>query len=154
MRDSHEDVADENRSYCHRDSSSTLFLVGSLPPCPRLFSRAPKRTQQVRSIDRKRRWRRKRRRDPWHSAVVEGTVDPGGLDVPAPPRVKVGDFAFYSFALASDKRAVNADERAVFRGDICRTQLTAPAVDSSCLLKLRSANTTPRRMGTGRSMAR
>lgn len=52
-------------------------------------------------------------------------MDPDGLDVPAPPRVKVGDFAFYSFALASDKRAVIADERAVFRGDdICRTQLT------------------------------
>lgn len=88
----------------------------SAPPCPRSFSRAPKRTQRVRSIDRKRRWRRKRRRDPWHSAV-EGTVDPGGLDVPAPPRVKVGDFAFYPFAFVSDKRAVIADERAVFRGN-------------------------------------
>lgn len=97
----------------------------SAPPCPRSFSRAPKRTQRVRSIDRKRRWRRKRRRDPWHSAV-EGTVDPGGLDVPAPPRVKVGDFAFYPFAFVSDKRAVIADERAVFRGnDTWCAQLTA-----------------------------
>lgn len=131
------------RTLLTRTAAIVIGIHRSLPPCPRLFSRAPKRMQQVRSIDRKRgkeRWRRKRRRDPWHSAVVEGTVDPGGLDVPTPPRVKVGDFAFYSFALASDKRAVNADERAVFRGDICRTQLTAPAVDRSCLLKLRSAN--------------
>lgn len=127
LYDSREDVADENCSYCHRDPSSSPFPRWLPPVTDHFHERQNAHSGWDPSIAREDGgWWRKRRRDPWYSAVVEGTVDPGGLDVPAPPRVKVGDFAFYPFAFASDKRAVIADERAVFRGnDIWCAKLTA-----------------------------
>lgn len=78
--------------------------------------------------------RRGRRRDP---RPLEGTVDPGGLDVPAPPRARLGrvkvGFCFLP-APASDKRAALAYERAAPRPDgdgPCRARITAPTVLTS-----------------------
>lgn len=127
--------------YCHRESRRRPpSPVGPAvdPVADHFHERQNARGgQDVDFIERKRERRRGiRRRDP---QPLEGTVDPGGLDVPAPPRarsrlgrVKVG-FCFLPAlpAPASDKRAALAYERAVPRPDgdgPCRARLTALTV--------------------------
>lgn len=90
----------------------------SASPCPRSsFSRAPKCTRQVRSVDRsqEKRWRRKRRKDPWHSGCRGRD---GGFWRPrraSSASSESGRFCFLSVrAFASDKRVLIVDERTTF----------------------------------------
>lgn len=159
LRDSREDVADENQQLLS-PGSIVVPLSHRLPPVPDHFHERQNARGGVRSVDRERRWRRrKRRKDPWHSGRCGRD---GGSWRPrraSSASSESGRFCFLSVrAFASDKPAVIADERAVFRGDdTCRAQLTARFDSSRLDWKLRSANATPtptRRMGTYRSVAR